>query len=116
MFERAAHAFQNRKPLAKFRRARQGQLLDVGARAIAVGPQRKQQANILDRKTKIACASDKMKRVKIALIIVPVAGIPACGLGDQSDLLIMPDHSLAYAGSGSDLADLHCAGADARGF
>lgn len=55
-FEGPAHTVQDSQPPAQLGNARKGQLIDIGARPVAVGPQRQEQANIRDGKAEVARA------------------------------------------------------------
>ena len=107
MFEGPAHVLENNQPLSEFRNTRQSELFDVSARPVAVGPEGKKQADILNRKAKIACAPDEAQCVNVALVIVPVTGIATGGLGNQPDFLIMSDHPLTDPRGARGLTDLH---------
>ena len=107
MFESPAHVLENSQPLSEFRNTRQSELFDVCARPFAVGPEGNKQADILDRKAKIAGAPDEAQCVEISLVIISITRITTGGLGNQADFLIMPDHPLADPRGARGLTDLH---------
>ena len=62
--------------------------LHIGACPAAVLPQRQQLADLLDRKAEVAGAADEAQCVDVLVVIITVAGIPPCRLGDQTNALI----------------------------
>src|SRR5574338_424678 len=116
ILERAANGVEFARLALQFRGPGQRQRLDVAARPLAVVPQRKERADLLDRKTEVPRTPDETERMDIALIIVAIAGVAALGRGDQANLLIVPDHPLADAGTGRGFADLHLFLPLGRGF
>ena len=107
VLKRSPHLVKFASLAAEFVRPREREGLHVHARPPAIVPQRDELANFLDRKPEVAGASDKAKRVNIALVVVAVTGVAARGRRDEADLLVMPDHPLANAGRGRGFADLH---------
>src|SRR3990167_311549 len=105
--ERSAHRIQRPRLGLQVGRPGQSKCLDFGTGAAAILPEPQQLPYFLDTEAKVASPSDECERVNVCPIIVPVPGIPPRGSGDQTHLLVMPDHPLADAGRVRGFANLH---------
>src|SRR5690606_20540974 len=92
------HGLQAGDLLLQLLQALAGQLLDHGAAAFPVLPQRQQLAYRLYGKSPAACALDEAQGMDILLVKQAVARRGTTGAAQQSYLLVMPDHSRCQTG------------------
>ena len=93
----------------EFLGARKCELLNLRASAASVSPQAEQGTDLLNRKAEIAGIGNEPQAMEVALAIIAIAGTPARRRRDETDLLIMADHTLRDAALPRCLADVHSA-------
>lgn len=79
ILQRPAHFIQHRNPVSQLDRTGKGKLFHLSTGAAAIVPQREKRANVFDGKAKVAGTPNEAQRMKVAPIIVAVAGVPARG-------------------------------------